>query len=132
MGMRKWAATVFACGILPGCAATDRIEYGHEVPMNAQRSAMVQEAVRAQLKDPYSAMFGSNRVIARVRNGNQEFVICGYVNSKNSFGGYVGMQPYVGVFSVPLNRFDIVAMGGESEYAALHVKGACEAARIPI
>ena len=44
--------------------------------------------VRAQLKDPESAKFSG--VIMRP-NG---LVICGYVNAKNSFGGYTGNKEF--------------------------------------
>jgi hypothetical protein len=48
----------------------------------------VQNSVRAKLKDPDSAKFQDLRSFAEAR------VACGKVNSKNSFGGYVGYEEF--------------------------------------
>jgi hypothetical protein len=51
-----------------------------------------ERAVRGSLRDPDSASFGSlfegRGIVGRV-------TICGEVNSKNGFGGYTGMTPFV-------------------------------------
>jgi hypothetical protein len=47
--------------------------------------------VRNQLKDPGSAQFRNVRVVP-YKNGR---VVCGEVNGKNSYGGYVGFTPFV-------------------------------------
>lgn len=51
--------------------------------------ADVEDQVRAVLKDPDSAKFGT---ISMDDSGK---VACGLVNSKNSFGGYVGDQSFM-------------------------------------
>ncbi|MDZ5458019.1 hypothetical protein, partial [Azohydromonas lata] len=51
----------------------------------------VEEAIKDILKDPESARFYEVR---RFPNGNA----CGFVNAKNSFGGYVGKQPFEYVY----------------------------------
>lgn len=43
--------------------------------------------MRARLKDPESARFQNIRPVARGE-------ICGQVNAKNAFGGYVGFQHF--------------------------------------
>lgn len=45
------------------------------------------DAVKAQLRDPNSAEFSS---VASARD-----VTCGFVNSKNGFGGYAGKVPFI-------------------------------------
>jgi hypothetical protein len=45
-------------------------------------------AVRSALKDPESARFSAMNI---ARNGA---VVCGVINAKNSFGGYVGKQMF--------------------------------------
>lgn len=45
-------------------------------------------AVTAKLKDPQSAVFSDVRV------STDPNVICGRVNAKNSFGGYVGAKEF--------------------------------------
>jgi len=57
----------------------------------AQREA-VESGVRAGLKDPGSAIFGS---MAAAAGQHGQFVVCGYVNAKNSFGGYTGDQLFI-------------------------------------
>ncbi|MGR6534027.1 hypothetical protein [Brevundimonas sp. RM1] len=49
------------------------------------------DAVRNTLRDPGSAEF---RRIKVVRSDGQPRVVCGEVNSKNAFGGYVGFRDF--------------------------------------
>lgn len=52
----------------------------------------VQGLVRQALKDPESARFeGATNIIGE----GDAMVVCGLVNAKNGFGGYVGAQPYM-------------------------------------
>ena len=51
--------------------------------------ASLKSKVSAVLKDPDSAQF---RV---VRLADNQTTLCGEVNSKNSFGGYVGFRPFI-------------------------------------
>ena len=51
--------------------------------------AVVQSAVRNSLKDPDSARFGA---IAAAHDSQGRVQVCGWVNAKNSFGGYTGSQ----------------------------------------
>lgn len=50
----------------------------------------IESSIRDRLKDPESARFKHSLFIS---NGNGEY--CGLVNSKNSYGGYVGDSPYL-------------------------------------
>lgn len=50
--------------------------------------AAAKKAVIARLKDPDSAKFG--KVVYR-----PDGVVCGYVNAKNSFGGYTGEKAFI-------------------------------------
>lgn len=50
---------------------------------------LAMDIVRKQLKDPESARF--SHVTYQKRTNN----ICGYVNAKNSYGGYVGDRSFV-------------------------------------
>lgn len=47
----------------------------------------IEELIRSRLRDPDSAQFGRMYV---ARDG----FVCGFVNAKNSFGGYVGDRLY--------------------------------------
>jgi hypothetical protein len=55
-------------------------------------------AVKANLKDPSSAVFSEERVYSKT--------VCGQVNAKNYFGGYVGLRQYV--YRIETNRADIL------------------------
>lgn len=48
-------------------------------------------AVRARLKDPASAQWGAITVADRTG----ETVVCGTVNARNGFGGYMGEQSFM-------------------------------------
>lgn len=48
-------------------------------------------ATRAELKDPESARFRNLRAFMQ---GNGLMAVCGEVNAKNSYGGYIGFQPF--------------------------------------
>lgn len=56
--------------------------------MADNRANDAQRIVRAALKDPDSAKFSN----VRVKEGTA--FVCGQVNAKNSFGGYVGPIPF--------------------------------------
>lgn len=63
---------------LPGCSRSPE----------EQVEAAVKDAILEQLKDPASAQFSDLRVVP----GG----LCGEVNAKNGFGGYVGRKPFFG------------------------------------
>ena len=39
--------------------------------------------------------------------------VCGYVNAKNSFGGYTGAKPFYGLLSPDLLVFSVVDIGSD-------------------
>ena len=54
----------------------------------------VKEGTRQSLKDPDSARFG--RMVAGIKS-NGDVVVCLMVNAKNSYGGYTGERPLMGL-----------------------------------
>ncbi|MBA5776133.1 hypothetical protein H2509_03230 [Stappia sp. F7233] len=54
----------------------------------------IHEGVRDILKDPESARFGE---ILAAANGEGAVSACGWVNAKNSYGGYTGDKPFIGL-----------------------------------
>ena len=56
---------------------------------------MALQQVRDSMKDPSSAQFEDVQAVA-YQDGK---VVCGSVNAKNSYGGYVGFTPFVAVAS---------------------------------
>jgi hypothetical protein len=65
-------------------------------PAAADAIADMKAAAALKLKDPYSARFENlrDRTVPNLK-GQPTRVICGFVNAKNSFGGYIGAQPFV-------------------------------------
>ena len=65
-------------------------ERGARIGQEQAWIAEMQVRVRASLKDPSSAQFGRAWVV----NVKGAPMVCGTVNSKNSFGGYAGAQGF--------------------------------------
>lgn len=70
-------------------AAQTKIFYDKNGP--EQTISKAEDVVKSQLKDPNSAIFQNTRVI----DYGSGKIVCGLVNSKNSYGGYVGSTPFV-------------------------------------
>jgi hypothetical protein len=120
------AIVVASALCLAGCNATTgggpsalaSIKREAPTSLSAEQSAVIEQHVKASLKDPYSAMFGSKSATI---NEKGVITVCGYVNAKNSFGGYTGMQPYSGVLTGASNKqgFVVISVGGsETEQTA--------------
>lgn len=58
--------------------------------------AVYEPAIKEELKDPDSAKFYWPYYFSRESNG---FLTCGYLNAKNSYGGYSGKTPVVAVYN---------------------------------
>ena len=71
---------------IAGCATVEVTS----VPANIDHSTGI-SAIRAELKDPYSAKFSSPRAFAL---SNGDTIYCGKVNAKNSYGAYTGSEIY--------------------------------------
>jgi hypothetical protein len=94
------ALAVFAL-FLSGCAAPTpeeiaRADYG-TYPSNYEQ--IIKSYLSTVLKDPSSAEFNSMsspKTGWTTYGGGKKFgyVVCARINTKNSFGGYVGFQPY--------------------------------------
>lgn len=67
--------------------AEDRVKLPPRQITEADKAA-IRETIKRQLKDPESARF---RWVAYT--GLDE-LYCGFVNAKNSYGGYVGFKPF--------------------------------------
>lgn len=88
---------------------------------SAQKQA-VEAGVKARLKDPTSPLFGRSRA---VRDATGVIYVCGLVNAKNSFGGYIGENLYMGTFIAPTEfRMDMLSNGTSG--ANYLVSASCE------
>lgn len=89
-------------------------------------------AVKDGLKDPGSAQFKN---VAVKTNSLGETAVCGEVNARNSFGGYVGFQAFGVVDNVAVTQTDAIAQaklarmgcfGLEAELAIRHTDAQIE------
>ena len=67
------------------------------------------DLVKSRLKDPDSAKF-SNEEVYQWQSGS--YAMCGYVNAKNSFGGYAGNVRFVAAGQVVMLENEDGAQGG--------------------
>jgi len=97
--------------------------------------ALVQRAevaITDKMKDPDSVRFSAVRVVSGPRPhpsidldlrysilADLPRRVCGYVNAKNSFGGYVGKEPFVGGWRG--TEFVVVMAPAEEEYFAAKI-----------
>ena len=99
--------------LLAGCAATASTSSSQDSLAQSSRAEIMQyavanatylrtnsernlieasvDAIRNRMKDPASAQFRN----VRLRPYGSGQVVCGEVNAKNSYGGYVGFVPFV-------------------------------------
>jgi len=88
MLVRYLVVAAAAC-LLSGCAGVDHV--GPEVPLLPAAQQGVARAVADQMKDPNSAQFRNWHAF----QSNHGVLVCGEVNARNSFGGYVGFTHFL-------------------------------------
>jgi hypothetical protein len=76
---------------------TSRLERLEPVTLTELQRRTIEERVREKLKDPDSARFDG---FQGGRDDNGFILVCGWVNAKNSYGGYMGRQPFDGIMIV--------------------------------
>ena len=114
------AGLLSVSALVAGCATTgvpDGTRFERHTVTAAQLVAL-QTSVKRILKDPDSAQFSDLKARKMVMPGNRiAYQVCGFVNAKNSFGGYSGRSQFVGAF--PWNQPDnfVVNAMGEGQMA---------------
>jgi hypothetical protein len=84
---------VISLSLVSGCvglAAT-----GTPTILTSPQERQVKALIAKELRDPESARFGSHNAAWQ----KEHLVVCGWVNSKNGFGGYAGDTKYVARFT---------------------------------
>jgi hypothetical protein len=87
--LSKKPFVVVAALSLAACAGVDHAGPEVSLPKAAQQS--VATAVANQMKDPNSAELRNWHAF----QSDKGLIVCGEVNSKNSYGGYVGFTHFV-------------------------------------
>jgi hypothetical protein len=101
-----------------GCATIEATPAAR-VDLTPAQVEAVHEGFRAVMKDPDSARFGA-LVAAAKPDGTLH--VCGSANGKNSFGGFTGMQPFMGILSngpttQPKPTFAVSGIGSNGDMA---------------
>lgn len=76
-------------------------------PATEPEIAIVQKAMESSLKDPESMRLQNVRFGPNKTKGMQ--TVCGEVNAKNGFGGYVGFRGFYAVYIANTNKGNPVA-----------------------
>lgn len=98
--MKQVICAGLAASLAGGCGDALMKAYGLspvvQAPLTGEQTAAIEAGVRGAIKDPASAQFGG---FIGGHNEKGAMIVCGYVNARNSFGGYTGPQAFSGVLS---------------------------------
>lgn len=93
--MKAIAHVLLLCvmlGSIMGVAQAGTAKTLKPIKLSTSQEQAVKAAVTYDLKDPASAQF--RPMVAGVIEGGTSITVCGEVNARNSFGGYVGFKSY--------------------------------------
>jgi hypothetical protein len=95
----KRIGVLAAAAIVLGLACSRAPESGGgRRPLTPSEKKLIENAVRERLRDPESARFEWLQVV-ELSTDKDTNTYCGFVNAKNSFGGYVGKQLFTAVLT---------------------------------
>jgi hypothetical protein len=128
--MRFTLLVPIACAAIAGCQSSqppqtvaappvDRVIY----KLSPAMTEKIKKAVAAELKDPDSARFDSPIAATKTKD---EITACGFVNAKNSFGGYTGNKPFLVTGFESTGVFVPIGIGG-SDSETMAVLQVCKA-----
>lgn len=87
--------------------------------LSSREVQLVEEGVRARLKDPQSAIFGP--VMATTSGPPTYLAVCGTVNARNGFGGYGGSELFYGTLLRTKDGRSDFALQSIGDYVAAHM-----------
>lgn len=117
--MRALGVALIGC-LVGACATMQPTERLRFVILSEAQKEIVRVGVRDALKDPMSAQFAE--LLGGV-NTKGVVTVCGHVNAKNSYGGYAGASPFLGVLD---EHFFTVAVIGGAKTSSQAVYTLCE------
>ena len=118
--------SLFALLLVGGCAGgaqSPQTVVVKKITLTPSQTAIVQKAVVADFKDPNSAQF---RDVSAALLSDGSIYVCGGVNGKNSYGGYVGFKSFNGRADKEFKSFTPIRVGSEAFEEPL-VRSACKA-----
>lgn len=77
------------------CITLASAAHAQKQPSVQQLTKTLREAVNDALLDAPSARFKDEFISGSENENSNALSLCGLVNSKNSFGGYVGFKPFI-------------------------------------
>ena len=95
-------------GILSGCATTPRptaeqINMANCGPLPSNHEVAIKMIIDPHLFDPYSAVYTFSKPEKAWNNMAGDSIygwrVCGTINAKNRFGGYIGSAPFYAFFN---------------------------------
>jgi hypothetical protein len=119
--MRKWAFVIASFFEIAPSFSAEAVGQRPIVKLSKTELAAVYDGIRKTLKDPDSAQFGETLAVTLLPG---MWNVCGWVNAKNSYGGYTGRQPFYGSLVVgPKGSFfsPIAVGGGDEDVAGIHI-----------
>jgi len=87
-------AVLFALGVSANAAQGQEFVDGSSSVVGDENARIAADAVKELLIDPSSAQFKRFSFLDKKHHLYPENYICGLVNAKNRFGGYVGFTPF--------------------------------------
>lgn len=127
--MHNMMKAAFAASVIGLAGCVSSIPAGVPVQVDDEMHAAIEAGVKRRLKDPNSAMF--DRIQVSKVNQNT-YNVCGFVNAKNSFGGYSGNAPFYGVLHRGY-RFEFRTMADTSKDGEVWaLQAVCRKAGIPL
>lgn len=118
--MRQWMVAAAGLWVVSAAHAQSA-----EVKLSKSQIEAVKKGVRGRLKDPDSAKF--DQPFQAVANASGGITVCGYVNGKNSYGGYTGNVVFGGMLFREKNAFLPIGIGdGLGRGADYAIRKTCE------
>lgn len=90
----QWAECKLEKTYIDTSKESKNIKHWEKRSITKVEKTFVERAVRDRLKDPDSAKFKHSFYVS-----NGEGAYCGFVNSKNSYGGYAGNTPFMAMIT---------------------------------
>jgi hypothetical protein len=95
--MLRIAVLLGATLTLPACMSEVDATDIKTIPLTDRQTSSIQSVVKNKMRDPQSAQFRNLQHLEIVTTKGQTLRhVCGEVNAKNGFGGYVGFTPFKG------------------------------------
>lgn len=91
------------------------------VSLTPADQAAVEDTISRRFKDPEAARFRD--IMARRELAEDFIYVCGYVNAKNAFGGYVGYSPFAVILTHGARNAPVAASLGVGSSLAETCRG---------